>query len=103
MRFWRWTGKQLATLHPEHSKSALSLKGGRLYKADFQVCGFRAIHIVFNKLGRRHGWFFGRRPEFYFPRLPLNYAVIGVILFLPPLALALAILVPALIFEAISK
>jgi hypothetical protein len=97
------TGKELATLHPEHSKSALSLKGGRLYKADFQVCGFRAIHIVFNKLGRRHGWFFGRRPEFYFPRLPLNYAAIGVILFLPPLALALAILVPALIFEAISK
>jgi Gpi18-like mannosyltransferase len=90
-------------LHPEHTQSVLSLKGGRLYKADFQVCGFRAIHIVFNELGGRDGWFFGKRPEFYFPRLPLCYATIGVILFLPPLALALAILLQKMIFEAFSK
>ncbi|HEU0177027.1 MAG TPA: hypothetical protein VFV58_22420 [Blastocatellia bacterium] len=97
------TGRQLVALHPEHTQSVLSLKGGRLYKADFQVCGFRAIHIVFNELGGRDGWFFGKRPEFYFPRLPLCYATIGVILFLPPLALALAILLQKMIFEAFSK
>jgi hypothetical protein len=97
------TGQRLAALHPEHSKSALSLKGGRLYKADFQICGFRTIHIAFNKLGGRDGWFFGKRPEFYFPRLPLSYATIGVILFLAPLALALAIAIPILILEAFSK
>jgi hypothetical protein len=97
------TGRRLMELHPEHSKSVLSLKGGRLYKADFQICGFRAIHISFNKLGGRDGWFFGKRPEFYFPRLPLSYATIGVILFLPPLALALAFLLQQMIFDAFSR
>ena len=97
------TGRQLMALHPEHSQSVLSLKGGYLYKADFQVCGFRTIHITFNDLGGRDGWFFGKRPEFYFPRLPLCYATIGAILFLPPLALALAIALQKMIFEAFSR
>jgi hypothetical protein len=84
------SGERLAALHPRHADLVLSLTGGYLYRADFQVCGFRTIRILFQRLGGQVGWFFGKRPEFYFPRLPLCYGTIGTFLFLPPLAMALA-------------
>ena len=96
------TGQQIAVLHNKHTQAVLSLKKGRLYKADFQVCGFRTIHLLFKNLGGRGGWFFGKRPEFYFPRLPLCYVTIGTFLFLPPLALTFVILLQRMFFEIVS-
>jgi hypothetical protein len=84
------TAQAVAALHVEHTAMVEKLHAGRLYRADFQVCGFRTICIRFERLRGRVGWFFGRRPEFYFPRLPLSWSALGTIVFLPPLALALA-------------
>ncbi|HEY9703946.1 MAG TPA: hypothetical protein V6C58_15965, partial [Allocoleopsis sp.] len=79
------TGNQLQKLHNIHSKEVEALHNGSLYRADFQIASFRAIMIEFVNLGGRLGWFFGRRPEFYFPRLPLSYTTILTIAVLPPL------------------
>jgi hypothetical protein len=97
------TGRELAALHDQHAQSVLSLKGGRLYKADFQVCGFRTIHFLVENLGGRGGWFFGKRPEFYFPRLPLCYPTICTFLFLLPIAIALFISLPQSVFHVVAR
>ena len=75
----------------EETRHALGRLGLR-YRADFQICGFRTIRIQFRQLGGRVGWFFGKRPEFYFPRLPLSYETVATFVFLPPLVIALAAL-----------
>jgi hypothetical protein len=81
---------RLSGAHIQNTVEVERLHDGRLYRADFQIAGFRTICIRFTSLGGRIGWFFGRRPEFYFPRLPLSYSALGTLLFLPPLVLALA-------------
>lgn len=86
------TGNQLEKLHNIHSKEVEALHNGSLYRADFQIASFRTIMIEFVNLGGRIGWFFGRRPEFYFPRLPLSYTTILTIAVLPPLWLTLFLL-----------
>ncbi|MDD1428332.1 zinc finger-like domain-containing protein [Dolichospermum sp. ST_sed9] len=86
------TGNQLEKLHNIHSKEVEALHNGSLYRADFQIASFRTIMIEFVNLGGRIGWFFGRRPEFYFPRLPLCYTTILTIAVLPPLWLTLFLL-----------
>ena len=68
------------------------MQNGSLYLADFQIASFRTIMIEFVNLGGRIGWFFGRRPEFYFPRLPLCYTTILTLAVLPPLWLTLFLL-----------
>jgi len=60
----------------------------RIYRADFIIGGLHAINIRFSFLRFRTGWFFGRRPEFHFPKLPLGWATLGTWILLPPLALA---------------
>ncbi len=90
------TVREVATLHEEHAKTVEKLHDGFLYRADFQVCGYRTIRIGFERLGGQVGWFFGKRPEFYFPRLPLSWSAVGTCVFLPPLAAALLLGVGAL-------
>jgi hypothetical protein len=97
------TGRKLGDQHAKHTESILSLSGGRLYQADFQICGFHTIHILSKALGGRSGWFFGKRPEFYFPRLPLSYSTIGTLVFLPPLVITIAILILYLILTVFLK
>lgn len=57
-----------------------------VYRADFIVGGLHAMNIRFAFLRSRSGWFFGKRPEFHFPRLPIGWATIATWLFLSPLA-----------------
>ncbi|EGJ31242.1 zinc finger-like domain-containing protein [Moorena sp. SIO3A2] len=85
------TGSELKQLHKLHKSEVENLHNGYLYRADFQIASFRMIMIEFVNLGRRFGWFFGRRPEFYFPQLPLSYSAVFTLMLLPPLGLALSI------------
>lgn len=79
---------------PRFARSVEELHDGLLYRSDFQVTGFYVLRILFERLRGRVGWFFGRRPEFYFPRLPLGWSMVCTILFvLPFLALTAALLV----------
>src|SRR5262249_15593629 len=96
------TAHQVAALHDEHAEMVEKLHDGFLYRADFQVCGYRTIRIRFQRLRGRTGWFFGKRPEFYFPRLPLSWSAICTCAFLPALAAAIGFGVVglvALLFE----
>ncbi len=83
------TAHELKQLHKLHKSEIEKLHDGYLYRADFQIGSFRMIMIEFVNLGGRFGWFFGKRPEFYFPRLPLSYSAIFTLIVLPPLGLAL--------------
>jgi hypothetical protein len=87
-------GQQLAERHQAHADQVMQLHDGRyLYRADFQVTGFWTLCIHFRYLRGRLGWFFGARPEFYFPWLPLSWSMLGTAVFLPPLAIIAALLV----------
>ncbi len=66
-----------------HAGRAVNLLGGVLYRADFVVGAFHTVRIRFGSLGNRIGWFFGARPEFHFPRLPLAWSLLGTIWTLP--------------------
>lgn len=84
------TAADVARLHPTHSAQILELTQGRyVYQADFQIAGFRTIRILFENLRGSEGWFFGKRPEFYFPKLPLCWATVASIVLIPPIALSL--------------
>jgi hypothetical protein len=72
------------------------LHDGRVYRADFQVTGFQVLRIGFERLGGKVGWFFGKRPEFYFPVLPLSWSMVGTVLFVAPFLLLTALLVFAI-------
>lgn len=87
----RQTGRKLKELHKLHQSKVEKLHDGYLYRADFQIGSFRMIMIKFLNLGGSFGWFFGKRPEFYFPKLPLSYSAVIAILMLPPLGFALLI------------
>ncbi|XZE18021.1 hypothetical protein SH449x_003304 [Pirellulaceae bacterium SH449] len=58
-----------------------------VYRADFVIGGLHAMNIRFHFLQSRTGWFFGNRPEFHFPKLPIGWATIGTWVFLPPIAI----------------
>lgn len=89
----RATGRRLSALAGRSADAILSLTGGRyLYRSEFSVHGFHILQIRFRSLGSKVGWFFGARPEFFFPRLPFSLSMLGTVLLLPPTAL-LAILV----------
>ncbi|MFZ4574145.1 MAG: hypothetical protein ACOYN0_07090 [Phycisphaerales bacterium] len=57
-----------------HGKEVERLHDGRLFRADVGVAAFWAINIDFERLRGRTGWFFGKRPEFYFPILPISWS-----------------------------
>jgi hypothetical protein len=97
------TARAAAGLHERHAQLVEKLHDGRLYRADFQVCGFRTICIRFARLRGCRGWFFGRRPEFYFPRLPLSWSTVCTSVFLPPLVVALALWLGALASTILSQ
>lgn len=81
--------------HGEHCERIASAIGGRVYRADFVVGAFHTVRIRFGGAGGRSGWFFGARPEFYFPRLPLSWAFLATVVALPPTVVALAVLLAA--------
>lgn len=69
---------------PDFSNSVEKLHDGTIYRADFQVTGYWVLKIGFRWLPGKVGWFFGRRPEFYFPALPLGWGTVGTVLFVLP-------------------
>jgi ABC-type amino acid transport system permease subunit len=72
----------------EESDEVMKLHGGEyLYRADFQLTGFHVITIRFPRLLFQRGWFFGARPEFHFPRVPLSLSMLATLTFFPPLAI----------------
>ena len=76
------TGSQMEYLHKAHKAEVERLHNGYLYRADFQIGAFQTIAIESTNLKGRFGWFFGKRPEFYFPHLPLSpIAVVTIALF----------------------
>ncbi len=80
--------------HATQAPGIVEYLGGRLYRAEYSIWAFHTLQVRFSRFSQRVGWFFGRRPEFYFPRLPFSWSRLGVTLFLPPLfagALALAV------------
>jgi hypothetical protein len=85
------TAKSLASspIFEINKRRVEELHNGYLYRSDFVVAGFRTVRTVFTNLKGSSGWFFGKRPEFYFPQLPLCYFTIATWVFLPPLAMAL--------------
>ncbi len=79
-------GQKLAARSDEHRRCVLDFHGAAyVYRADFQVTGFWTLCLRFRRLRGRFGWFFGKRPEFYFPRVPFSWSMAGTVLFLPPL------------------
>ncbi|MCC7013894.1 MAG: hypothetical protein IT454_15155 [Planctomycetes bacterium] len=79
--------------HAQLAARACEFLGGRLYRADYSIWAFHTLQVRFARLSRHVGWFFGQRPEFYFPKLPFAWSQLGTTLFLPPLftaAVALA-------------
>ncbi len=61
-----------------------------VYRADFQVAGFWTLRIGCRWLRGKVGWFFGKRPEFYFPSMPLSWSYVGAIALLIPLTVCAA-------------
>lgn len=87
------TGVKMKELHSKHQLAVEVLHKGHLYRSDFQIASFRTIMIKFSNLGGSRGWFFGRRPEFYFPLLPLSWETILTVSLLPSLGFCLLTLI----------
>lgn len=84
----RRAGERLAAKTEALCKRIVELTQDRyVYRADFIVGGLQAMNIRFSFLRSRSGWFFGKRPEFHFPKLPIGWATIATWLFLSPLAI----------------
>jgi hypothetical protein len=88
MREVEATADAVRAAHPELAQRALAHLGGHLYRAEYSIWAFHTLQIRFALLARRVGWFFGQRPEFYFPKLPFSWSCLGTTLFLPPLFVA---------------
>jgi hypothetical protein len=80
----------MAAQLPGFSHSVEKLHDGVVYRSDFQVTGFWVLRIRFRKLPGKVGWFFGARPEFYFPALPLSWGMVGTIVLVLPFLLMTA-------------
>jgi hypothetical protein len=80
----------MAAQLPGFSHSVEKLHDGVVYRSDFQVTGFCVLRIRFRKLPGKVGWFFGARPEFYFPALPLSWGMVGTIVLVLPFLLMTA-------------
>ncbi len=81
-------GSRIAAKTESLCKQIVELTKDRyVYRADFIIGGLQAMNIRFAFLRSRSGWFFGKRPEFHFPRVPIGWATLATWLFLSPLAL----------------
>jgi hypothetical protein len=80
----------MAAKLPNISQSVEKHHDGVVYRSDFQVTGFWVLRIRFRKLPGKVGWFFGARPEFYFPALPLSWGMVGTIVLVLPFLLMTA-------------
>jgi hypothetical protein len=98
----RKSGERLKSQTEGLCKKIVELTKDRyVYRADFIVGGLHAMNIRFAFLLSRSGWFFGKRPEFHFPRLPIGWATIATWLFLSPLALLAWLVTAACILAVI--
>lgn len=89
-------------LSPDMQKFASSvekLHDGVIYRADFQVTGYWVLRISYQRLPGHVGWFFGRRPELYFPILPISWSTISTVLFVLPFLILTALLVVAFVID----
>ncbi|MBL9133097.1 MAG: hypothetical protein JNG86_17940 [Verrucomicrobiaceae bacterium] len=85
-RVCREAAAQLRASQQQHQQLVEHLHGGAvLYRSDFQITAHWTLRIAFEGLRGRVGWFFGKRPEFYFPALPFAWDTLAVVLILPPL------------------
>ncbi len=76
--------------YEKHAQAILKASGDAfIYRSDFIIAGLHAMNVRFSHLRSRTGWFFGHRPEFHFPKLPLGWATLGTWLFLPPITISL--------------
>ena len=80
-------GAKLAGASDRNTPQVLKLLGSDyVYRSGFVVYGFHTLYISFSGFLSRSGWFFGRRPEFHFPRLPLSIGALATHVFAPPAA-----------------
>jgi hypothetical protein len=84
---------------PKFARSVEELHDGIVYRADFQVTGFWVLRIGFRRLPGKVGWFFGCRPEFHFPTLPLSWGAVSTVLFVLPFVTMTALLSVALVSD----
>jgi hypothetical protein len=81
---------QLQDQQDRHGAAVVKLHGARyLYRSDFIVAGFWTLRIRCGWLRGGIGWFFGKRPEFHFPQLPLSFGNWGALAVGIPLAAGL--------------
>lgn len=97
------SARELAAELPEFVRLVEQLHGGRMYRAEFQVNGFWVMQIVFRFLPGKVGWFFGRRPEFHFPSLPLSWGYVGTVMFVLPFTILSASWVVAIVVERLQS
>lgn len=86
--------QELAGELPDFAEAVEKLHDGILYRADFQVTAFWTTRINFRRLPGKVGWFFGARPEFHFPALPVSWGAVASVAFVVPF-LALCLLTTA--------
>lgn len=81
-------GRDLRPVSGSNTANVLKeLNGQYVFRSGFAVYGFHTIRIRFGRLLGRCGWFFGRRPEFHFPRLPLSWGMLATRVLILPTAL----------------
>jgi hypothetical protein len=68
---------------PNWSKLICRLHGGTVYRAELTLSGFTTLRCSFRTVFRHSGWFFGKHPAFYFPRPPIDFAVLGATVVVP--------------------
>ncbi len=64
---------------------------GKVYRARVRVVAFWTIRIVFRRIFGKFGWFFGKRPDFYFKMIPLSWSAVVAACVVAPFALACAV------------
>lgn len=82
--------------------SAHAHLGGRIYRAEYSVWAFHTLQVRCSGLAGRVGWFFGRRPEYYFPSLPIGWSNVSTTLFAPPLFVALVLVLALSAWQAVG-
>jgi len=85
------------------SAAAHALLGGRIYRAEYSVWAFHTLQVRCSGLAGRVGWFFGRRPEYYFPSLPIGWSNVSTTLFAPPLFVALVLVLALSAWKVVGQ
>ena len=87
-----WVIPGMGAKLPGISQSVEKHHDGIVYRSDFQVTGFWVLRIRFRRLPGKVGWFFGARPEFYFPALPLSWGMVGTVVLVLPFLVMTALM-----------